>query len=94
MIEIQRVDQYQNMLSQPEQEKKKKISLTIEFDKRIIFNDTQNVKTSIEKSAFTSSSEIMTFFSFRRSFDDQFELLSQVRIHDENSQLFNIALDL
>lgn len=82
------------MLSQFEQEEKKEIFLTIEFDKRVIFNDTQDVETSIEKSAFTSSSEIMTFFSFRRQFDDQFEFLSQVRIHDENSQSFNITLDL
>ena len=51
------------------------------------------MKTSIEKSTFISSSKIMTFFSFRRSFDDQFEFLSQIKIHDENSQFFNITFD-
>ena len=82
------------MLSQPEQEEKKEIFFTIGFDKRVISSDTQGVKTPIEESALTSPSETMAPPPSRRSFDDQSELLSQVRIHDENPQPFNIALDL
>jgi len=44
-------------------------------------------------SVFTTS-EVMLSSQSRRSSDDSSELLSQSRIHDEDSHSFNIALDI
>ena len=94
LTKIQRVDQYQNMLSQFSKKMKKNKIFTIEFDKKIASNDVKNTRTSFDKFAFTSFSKTMLFSQFRCRSNDKFELLSQTRIHDENSQSFNITLSL
>ena len=70
------------MLSQDDESD---IISTIEFDRAIV--------ESLEVLA-TTLLEVMLFSQSRRLLDNYFKLLSQNRIFDEDSQLFNIALDL